>query len=78
MNVSSSYKVKKLEKNCLNVCDPQIDNYVSPYEKMNYKVPSEITPVTTGNAQNYSKWSNILEKITLANIHLENDETRGK
>jgi len=33
--------IKTLEKNCLQVCDPQMDNFKSPYSKFNYHVPVE-------------------------------------
>ena len=33
---------KVLEKNCINVCNPKIDEYLSRYRKMNYKLPLEI------------------------------------
>jgi hypothetical protein len=34
--------IKNLEKNCLNVCDPNIDQFHSRYQKMNYRLPCEV------------------------------------
>jgi len=53
--------VKALEKNCINVCDPQCDEFESQYAKMHYHIAPEIgvskpraKPVPT-RGQNHSK-----------------------
>jgi hypothetical protein len=33
--------LRRLEKNWINVCDPQVENFVSKFSKLNYKCPEE-------------------------------------
>ena len=68
--------VKPLEKNCLNVCDPQVDQKVSTYQKMSYKMAIEVQTLQESNRDINvdGKWKSVLEKITLGNIHMKNDQ----
>jgi hypothetical protein len=80
--------VEPLEKNCLDVCDPQVNEvYHSQFGKMKYHLPKQISEAiaerqadlsNTPNNRKKPEWKNILSKISLANINMHGDCVQGK
>jgi hypothetical protein len=66
--------IKNLEKNCLQVCDPQMENFKSVYAKLNYHVPNDDAPPAKKGVKPTAvkEYQKVLEKVTLGNIHILN------
>jgi hypothetical protein len=69
----------KLEKNCVTVCDPSSDNIEGPFRKMSYKLPQECERFyKDSNQENPRHWVKVLENVSLENIHLHYDVSKGR
>jgi hypothetical protein len=58
--------IKKLEHNLIQVCDPQIDQVETLFQKCHYKISSNLLHLS----DTPGRWDMVLGKITLDNIHL--------
>ena len=63
--------VKDLERNCIMVCDPSLDQSKCRFGKFNYKIPSYLTQYV---GEEKKSWEMVLDKITLANINMYTED----